>query len=285
MSSAPFNITGANGMPGNPMPPTMMSSSPGVTAGPGNFNFGNTQNPTAPQTPTTPASGNGPYSYTPPPTPVPSGVNNSIAQPGAPPTLNPGTTPTSTVPVVAPGSSAAGELGNIYGSGGASIVSGFLNSEGGYNSALTNQTVAAQSAAAQQQITLGENNLKENLAASGISPNSSVAALEESNYMAQATTQENAIAAQEYFNMWGESDQLQAGMIGQVAQNSATYKANSNNWWESLLGDAIDVGSIVAAPFTGGLSLGGLGLGQAIKGGGGGSGAAIPGSYGGTGPG
>lgn len=237
MSSAAFNFTGANGAPGMPAPPTALFGMPTPstpTGGAGNFNFGNTTNPNPPQAPVTHPSSPG----------ATGGSINSFAPPAAPPSQNPGSTVSTTAPtsVVPPGSSTSSSINSIYGGGVGDLVSGFLNSEGGYNSALTNQTVAAQSAAAQQQITLGANNLKENLAASGISPDSSVSALEMSNYESQAATGENAIAAQEYFNMWGEADQLQAGTINNVAQAGATQKANSNNWWESILGDAATVG-------------------------------------------
>lgn len=191
--------------------PTGMNSTPISTlmpASPGSFNFGNTANPGPPQSPTT----ENPYAP----------ANSTFNPYGSTPSMNPGTTPgvtgvTSTggptgTPVTGVTTTPKDFSGAFGGAG--STISGFLNSSGGYNSALTEQAVNAQIAAMQQQIGLGAENLETNLAESGISPNSSVSALEMSNYESQATAQENAITAQEFYNMWNTSMGNETSIIG-----------------------------------------------------------------------
>ena len=228
MSTQPFSLGGSNLNPtgtGLFLPPPIVGGQSGQgtpTGSPGNFNFGNTANPNPPM----PSSTSNPFSV-PPAGPAPttnpnnpvSGAPGGTFTPGAPiPGQNGFTTGGTATGVTA----APGRFNKSFGATGTELA-GFLNQDAGYNSAITQQAIQAQDAAAQQQITLGEGNLKENLAASGISPNSSVAALELSNYQSNAQTQLNAINAQEYFNMWSQSmsqeTSLLETMLGPNAQH------------------------------------------------------------------
>ena len=209
------NPTGINVAPQNTVTPVM--SAPGAPTGsPGTYNFGNTANPTPPM----PAQGTNPYGPTTGTATANPPSNSTFPMPAAgTPAQNPGGSPPATA-----GTTTTGNLAPTIGSGLAAPISSFLNSEGGYNSALTAQDVAAQTAAMQQQITQGANTLKTNEAESGISQNSSVAALENSNFQAQATTQENAITAQDYFNMWSQSQQQETSMLESLISPSAAHQ-------------------------------------------------------------
>lgn len=235
----PLNPTGTNTTPQN-----LILSNPVVysaTGGPGNMGFGNTGNPTPPM----PPEGTNPYSGAPGSTTA--GVPPSSSTFGVPP-------PVSMNPPGSPGAGTTGsvqgvsgqtlnapntfdqtgrqqnrtlqELQNQYGEGMGSMLYQYLQSGGGFNTGLTTQAISAQDAAMQQQIQMGFNTLGTNLAESGISPNSSVAALEKSNYMSEATTQENAIAAQEFYNMWNQSQGREASLLQDTSQTAATYTAN-----------------------------------------------------------
>src|SRR5215472_10760510 len=137
--------SGSSGAPvrGTAMNPTGATGMGGIMppAGPGNYNFGASMN---------------------------TGPTTSM-QPGG----HPGTTG---------GYSMAGnnwqsftnELGKIYGKGIGSALYGFLDTGGGYNSALTQQSVDAQVAAMQHQANLGYGNRASTMGGAGISPNSSV---------------------------------------------------------------------------------------------------------------
>lgn len=264
MSTQPFNLSGGGNL--NPtgtglfLPPPTISGVPGQTpravtqgtGGPGDFNFGNSANPTPPMPP---ASTN-PYAP----------ANNTFAPAPAPPTLNPGQPAAGTPPVGTPvgehgyttGNTATGytaapnRFQNTFGSLSQELA-GFLNNNAGYNSAITEQTVAATNAAAQQNITLGLNNLKANLAASGISPNSSVAALEESNYMTQAQTQLNAIDAQEFYNMWSQSMAQETSVLETMAPLQAHHQLATSPL-SMFEGIASGIGSLVGGASFGGSS-------------------------------
>ena len=75
-------------------------------------------------------------------------------------------------------------------------------------------------------------NLESNMGAAGISPNSSAAALESSNFWSQTVAAENAITAQEYFNMWNESMNRETGILGDIMGDASKYKSSQ----PSLLG-------------------------------------------------
>jgi hypothetical protein len=212
-----INPTGANFAP-QPANPIFMPASDS-SGGPGNMNFGNTQNPAPPM----PPEGVNPYG---------GGTSTTGV---APVTGSSSTFPTPAAPVANPtGSPAAGtpvtpkQLAPTITSGLAGPVSGFLNSEGGYNAGVTQQNVDAQIAAMQHDIQLGEGNLQTNLAEAGISPNSSVSALETSNYESNAVTQENSLVAQDYFNMWNASQNREASMLESLISPAAAHQQNTS---------------------------------------------------------
>jgi hypothetical protein len=80
----------------------------------------------------------------------------------------------------------------------------------------------------QHDIQTGEGALQTNLAEAGISPNSSVSALETSNYMADATTKENALVAQDYYQMWSQSQQQETSMLESLIAPSASHQQNTS---------------------------------------------------------
>ena len=207
--------SGSSGAPvrGTAMNPTGATGMGGIMppAGPGNYNFGASMN---------------------------TGPTTSM-QPGG----HPGTTG---------GYSMAGnnwqsftnELGKIYGKGIGSALYGFLDTGGGYNSALTQQSVDAQVAAMQHQANLGYGNRASTMGGAGISPNSSVAALETGDYWSNVTAQENAITAEEFFNMWNQSMNRETGLLGSVLGDAAQNKKDSFNLMDWLSQGASTAGGI-----------------------------------------
>jgi hypothetical protein len=159
-----------------------------------------------------------------------------------------------------------GELQTYYGEGMGSLIYQYLQSGAGYNSAITQQSVDAQTNAMQQQIQLGANNLTSALGTMGISGSGLESSL--SNYEVGAAQQENAITAQEYYNMWNQSQQREFGMLQDVANVNATGTANQGSWVDDLAGSLEIAGSFLTAPLTGGASLGLLGQGISTLGGG-----------------
>jgi hypothetical protein len=134
----------------------------------------------------------------------------------------------------------------MYGKCVGSELYGFLDTGGGYNSALTQQSVDAQIAAMQHQAERGYGNLVTGMGASGISPNSSVAALETGDYWSNVTAQENAITAEEFFNMWNQSMNRETGILGDVLGDAAKHKANQPG-----LMDWLTMGANVATDIAG----------------------------------
>lgn len=216
-----MNPTGSNMMPGASSG-TPMLPSPIPTGGPGNYNFGNSTNPNPPGT----------------------GIG-TVPGAGASPTMM-GTTNTSGVPGGVPGFNTAEQqnlqnsLAGTFHTGYGTYLETLLNSQGGYNAPLTAQNVQATTAAMQQNIDKGYGQLQTQLGQQGVSPESSVAALESSNYMSNAVTQENAIAAQDYFNMWSQSMGLEFGLAQSLAGPQAAEKAS-----ESTMSKLAGIGSFI----------------------------------------
>lgn len=233
----PTGVTGAGSFNGG-----TSFSFPGTgSGGPGTLNFGNSMNPQpaggpllmpgwAMVSPTvSPTTGTGA------PAPV-TGENNQTSS-----------TPNSFNQTSRQQSRSLGELQTYYGEGIGSMLYQYLQSGAGYNGALTQQAIDAQNNAMQQNISLGANSLLGSLGAMGLSSSSSGVPMALSNYETQAATQENSIAAQEYYNMWNESQQREYGMLGQVAQVNATGTANQSTWEDYLntaLGVVGDVGTL-----------------------------------------
>jgi hypothetical protein len=175
--------------------------------------------------------------------------------------MNPGTTGTNTgqnqfaSPNTPQGQSESQwELEQTYGVGVGSMLYDFLQSGGGFNSAITNQAVTEQEAAMQQAIQRGWGNIASNEAETGISPNSSTSALTQGDYYSNAVTQENAMISQEFYNMWNQSMSNETNILGEVAQGAGTWKANQPTLMDqigqavgiagSLVGDAVGIGEL-----------------------------------------
>jgi hypothetical protein len=196
------------------------------TGGAGTMNYGNATNPVAATT-----SAN-PY------------VASSSATPS---TLTPGGASAAASP-------ASGELSKIYGGDIGALISQYLGTNGGFNSGITQQAITGQVNAMGQQIQGGANNLTSMLSAMGISGGSSGMTSSLTNYMNQATTQENAITSQEYYNMWNQSQQNELSELQSVQNAAGTYEANQFNWQDAL-GDIIGLGGAAGSIMKG---IGGL---------------------------
>ena len=231
-----------------------------ATGSPGNYNFGNSTNPNPSQQPV--FNPNNPASFGPTVSMNPgaaSPTNNAF-------NLNP-----------ADASRLSAELDKYYGQGVGAMLLNFLQSGGGFNSALTQQAVDAQIAAMQQQIQSGLGNLDTQMGETGISPNSSAWALETGDYTSNAVAQENAITAQEYFNMWNASQNRMVDVLNRVADVNATGTANEGGVMDifknifSLAGDAFGAAT-GGLNFFNALSKGGSSNSQSSSGGGVGAG-------------
>lgn len=202
------------------------------TGGPGNYNFGNTGNPNPTMTSSNPYGYSVPQSGT-----VPMGIQQPW-NPGAamPPTGGPVTATSTGGPNAPVGSGTApitvgadpGGLHDTFGTGTGNLIWNYLNSNGGYNSALTQQSIDAQIQAMQQQIARGWGNIETNLGASGTSINSSTAGLAAGDYFSQATSEENALIANEYFNMWNSSQNREASVLQSIEGPTAQHQQNSS---------------------------------------------------------
>jgi hypothetical protein len=171
--------------------------------------------------------------------------------------MNPGTTtaPTSATPGATGGplggqtdrqqGRTLGELQKYYGEGMGSLIYQYLQSGGGYNSALADQTVKATNDAMLHNIEIGMGNLTSTLGASGISPNSSVSALETSNYESNAMTQMNAIDAQIYNQMYESGQNRELSMLMQTGDVNAKGTANQPTFW-STLSNILGIGGAAA---------------------------------------
>jgi hypothetical protein len=241
MAAAPIpnlNPTGVIGSgSGNVMPGqtgTAFSSfmpsgtSPG---GPGNMGYGNSANPN-------PASTSGSTTAQPSTPTTTMNPGQPAPQPGAPPgtvTGQNGQTSTSSNNFNQTGRQqdrTLGELQTYYGEGMGSLIYQYLQSNGGYNSAITQQAVDSQVNAMGQQTQLGANNLTSMLGAMGVNGSGLTDSL--TNYENTATTQENAITSQEYYNMWNSSQEREAQMLNSVGNVNATGTANQSNWMDYL---------------------------------------------------
>ncbi len=236
------NVTGSNFMPMPNGPPQAnpIIARPGTgTGGPGDYNFGNATNPNPPGTGTTPGA------------------------PGV--SMTPGGTPGQPFDPLTSTSSndlsrLKSKLSDTFGSGMGALIDQFLTQgKGGYNDALTKQAVDTQIAGMQHDIQIGYGNLQTSMGQQGISPNSSVAALESSNYFSNAVTQENALLAQEYFNMWNQSEQRQYGLLGEAGQLTATHQGKAGDWAGQFAAVAGGIGDIMGG-------LGSFGTGAAAQG-------------------
>jgi hypothetical protein len=118
-----------------------------------------------------------------------------------------------------------GELQSYYGEGMGSYIYGLMQT-GGINETLLNQVDTSQIAAMQPQINSGQANLNSVLGAQGVSGNSSTAALANSNYLSNATTQENAQISSNYLQQYDQGQQLLQSILGNVMQTNQQGTAN-----------------------------------------------------------
>jgi hypothetical protein len=109
-----------------------------------------------------------------------------------------------------------GENQNYLGQGMGALVTNYLDTGAGYNGALAQQTVTATDNAMQQQINQQYGSLQTSLANAGLSPNSSAAALSSSEFLSNASAQENEVASQQYTQMYSQSQQDYLSMLQQL---------------------------------------------------------------------
>jgi hypothetical protein len=230
----------------------MFSTSAGFTTpgtgsgGPGSMNFGNTMNPNAVFGPGT--AGSSPQS-------APSTGQPATGQPQA--ASGPG--PTTQGQFVQPYQDVGGQqvsstnnpfgqtegqqyweldyLEKAFGPMG-SMIYQYLNSDAGYNSQVTQQAVDAQTNAMQKQTQVGANAITSSLASQGVTGASSGMGDALSAYENQATQQQNAITAQEYYNMWNASQDREAAMMQYAATAVGTEQANKVSGLDWLTGGA-----------------------------------------------
>jgi hypothetical protein len=214
------NPTGANGTGG--VTPTW--------GGPVPWGGNPVGQPVGGPTPFTPPTGSpGNYGY------GTSGNPNPTASPnptGPTTTMNPGGSGGTGIagdPTVSPG-----VFAHTFGSGIAPVLAGEINTGGGYNSALTKQSVEAQAAEMQRQAMTGYGNLESGMGEAGINPNSSVAALEASNYWSNVTTAENSMTAQEYFNMWNESQNRETSLLATELGSFSKNRGGAMQWFDDF---------------------------------------------------
>jgi hypothetical protein len=208
------------------------------TGGPGNFNFGNAMNANPPMTPGT-SVGSVPQAG-----PAPTTGNPPLGPGGAPPGIAGFNT--------AEQQNLQNTLAGTFHTGYGTYLEQLLNSQGGYNSALTSQNVSDTIAAMQQNINTGYGSLQTQLGEQGISPNSSTAALESSNFMSNAVTQENAIVAQDYYQMWDQSMGREFSLAQSIEGPTAAEKAS-----ESTMAKLQGIGQFIGNVFGGNASVSG----------------------------
>lgn len=156
-----------------------------------------------------------------------------------------------------------GENQNYLGQGVGAMVTNYLNSGAGYNGPLAQQTINATDQAMQQQINLQYGDLQTNLGNAGLSPNSSASALASSNFMSNASAQENQVAAQQYTQMYAQSQQnyLQAmqdvmGINNMGTMNQQTFMGSLGAALTGNIGYFGGAGGTAGAPVNlfGGIS-------------------------------
>jgi hypothetical protein len=201
-------------------------------------------------------------------------ATNTLAQPVATPQAGvvapnpnapviPGTVPIAQ-PITPAGNPTIGSAGftAIYGNDTGNAVANLLNSETPGNADSMAQSIIAANA---PNVAQGQANLQTGLAASGISPSSSVSAIENANYQGQVAQQDQSEIAQ--INM--DEQKMQQQLLENLLPGQQQRETDSSGW--SIFGDVMkgigDIGGIAGDV----MGLGGLG-------GAGGSFGAIPGA-------
>lgn len=189
---------------------------------PGNYNFGNSTNPNPPGAP-------------------PSTAPTTSKTPGAPGTqpFNPGTPADYSKDLLS-------KLNDTFGSGMGALINDFLTKgQGGYNDAIAKQAVDSTIAGMEHNIAKGYGTLNTELGQQGVSPQSSVAALEKGDYMSNAIAQENQITASMYYDMWNQSESRQYGLLGGIAGATHEHQGNAGDWAKQFGEVAGGIGSII----------------------------------------
>jgi hypothetical protein len=188
----------------------------------------------------------------------PTTATAATASPGLSVSANPGTsgTPNVTGDNPADQSRLLAENQNYYGQGVGATLTNYLNSGAGYNGALAQQTVNATDNAMQQQINQQYGGLQTSMSNAGLSPNSSASALANSQFLSNASAQENQVAAQQYTQMYSQSqsDYLSALEMVSGVNNQGTINQKTT---------AGQVGSFLTGGVAGSLQYNSPGAGEA----------------------
>lgn len=145
-------------------------------------------------------------------------------------------------------SNLADMLGKVYGKGGGQSIYNIL-SQGLFNPQVASSFLNAM----QPGIQRGEANILQSFGSEG-SRFGSAAALGQGDYLSQVNLNEQQTLA----SMYMQAQQEQLGLLQGVLPSLQAERANQGDWMHSLLGGLEVGGSLLAAPFTGGMSLMGL---------------------------
>lgn len=214
-----LNPTGTNGTGGTTQPWGVPSSPTFGSSASAPLNFAGSDKPVSMLSYPTGSPGN--YGYGSSGNPNPVGTATSPITNPSVPSMTPGGTAQPLTGFTAP-------LSSQFGATGVADQT-FLNSDGGYNSALTQQAVQAQQQQMQLQANQNYGNLESGLGAAGINPSSSAAALESSNFWSNTTTAENAMTSQEYMSMWESSMANETGLLSSLSGPAGSYQQNYYN--------------------------------------------------------
>lgn len=150
------------------------------------------------------------------------GAYNGTAIPG-------GGTPTTNNNINTPGGTvSSGDLNSVYGNDTGELLTNLLNEENPGNANSTAQTIINANA---PNVAQGSANLNTGLAASGISPSSSVSAIENANYQGQVAQQDASEIAQ--VNM--TEQQMQQQLVESLLPSQQQRQTDSSGW--SIFGD------------------------------------------------
>lgn len=153
-----------------------------------------------------------------------------IANPQAVPGSGAASTLTPSTPPAANGTpSTLDPLSNLLGAGMGSYTSGLLQ-DGGINLPLANSVNTAEINAMQPGVNQGSANLNALLGAEGISGNSSVSALANSNYQSQVTGEENSLISQNYMQEYNIGQQMIESILSGVIPGEIQQQADQFNW-------------------------------------------------------
>jgi hypothetical protein len=181
-------------------------------------------------------------------------VSPSAAPNGLTVSPTPGATGTTANATGTSGSNAAAllrENQNYLGQGVGATATNYLTSGAGYNGPLAQQTINATDAAMQTQINQQYGDLQTSLGNAGLSPNSSAAALSNSNFLSNASAQENEVAANQYTQMYSQS---QTDYLSELEALQGINNAGTMNQQTTMgaIGSLLTGGLGGLAQYTGG---------------------------------